>query len=165
MVRDSARSQVIGFIGWMVACFAAAAVGAIASADAGDFYRQLDRPSWAPAGWLFGPVWTVLYALQGLSAWLVWREQSAKGRRAALGVFVVQLVVNALWSWLFFAWHLGSAAFGEVLLLLALIVTTFVLFWRIRPLAGALLLPYLLWVAFAAALTYAIWQRNPAMLG
>src|SRR5215210_6787199 len=105
MAYDSFRKQAVGLVGWLLASFAAAAVGAVASADAGDFYRQLDRPDWAPPAWVFGPVWTVLYTLQGVAAWLVWRERGAGGRRGALVIFVAQLAVNALWSWLFFVWH------------------------------------------------------------
>jgi tryptophan-rich sensory protein len=125
----------------------------------------LDRPGWASPAWVFAPVWSVLYTLQGISAWLVWRERHARGRRGALAAFLVQLAVNALWSWLFFAWGRGSLAFGEVVLLFALVGVTAVLFWRVRRLAAALLLPYWLWVGFATALTYAIWQRNPQILG
>ncbi len=165
MARYSFRSQAVGLIGWLLVSFAAAAVGGIASASAGDFYRQLDRPGWAPPSWIFAPVWSVLYVLQGMSAWLVWRERHAPSRRVALAVFLVQLAVNALWSWLFFAWRQGGLAFAEVVLLFALVGVTAALFWRIRPLAGALLLPYLLWVGFATALTYAVWQRNPQLLG
>ena len=165
MENYSVRTQAIGLIGWLLVSFVAAAVGGIASASAGDFYRQLDRPDWAPPAWLFAPVWSVLYTLQGVSAWLVWRERRASGRRAALAAFLAQLAVNAMWSWLFFAWRQGGLAFGEVLLLLAMLGTTTALFWRVRPLAGALLLPYLLWVGFATALTYAVWQRNPQLLG
>ena len=83
----------------------------------------------------------------------------------ALGLFVVQLVANALWSWLFFAWHLGGVAFAEVLLLWLLIACMLAAFWRIRPLAGMLLVPYLAWVTFASALNYVLWQLNPAILG
>jgi tryptophan-rich sensory protein len=165
MAHDSTRTQSVGLVGWLLVSFAAAAVGGIASAGAGDFYRELDRPGWAPPAWLFGPVWTVLYTLQGVSAWLVWRERGAGGRRGALAVFLVQLAVNALWSWLFFAWHQGGLAFGEVLLLFALVGATAALFARVRPLAGALLLPYWLWVGFATALTYSVWGRNPQLLG
>lgn len=164
MTHPSIRVQVIGLTGWLLLCFAAAAVGSVASIGASGFYAELDRPGWAPPGWVFGPVWSVLYALQGVGAWLVWREREARGRQAALAMFVAQLAVNALWSWLFFAWRLGGLAFGEVVLLLAMIVITVVLFWRVRPLAGGLLLPYLGWVAFATALTYAVWQRNPELL-
>ena len=165
MASYSVRVQAVGLVGWLLASFAAAAVGGVASANAGDFYGQLDRPGWAPPGLVFGPVWSVLYALQGVAAWLVWRERHAGGRRrAALGAFVGQLALNALWSWLFFAWRWGGLAFGEVVLLFVMIGVTVALFWRVRPLAGVLLLPYLLWVGYATALTYSIWQRNPGLL-
>jgi tryptophan-rich sensory protein len=109
-------------------------------------------------------VWTALYIMIGIAAWLVWRERGFAGARAALVLFAVQLAANALWTWLFFAWREGGLAFAEILLLWALIAITIVLFWRVRALAGALMLPYLLWVSFASALTYAIWQRNPSVL-
>jgi tryptophan-rich sensory protein len=147
--------------GWLLVSFAAAALGALASADAGELYRQLERPAWAPPGWLFAPVWTVLYALMGVAAWLAWRRA---GFAAAHWLFLAQLAVNALWTWLFFAWRHGALAFVEILLLWALIAATVIAFYRIRPLAGALLLPYLAWVSFAAALTWAVWQRNPGLL-
>jgi tryptophan-rich sensory protein len=145
--------------------FAAAAIGGIASVDSAEFYADLSRPGWAPPGWVFGPVWTVLYALMGIGAWLVWRERGWRGAGGALGLFVAQLALNAGWPWIFFAWHRGAFAFGEILLLFIAIVGTVAAFWRIRPLAGWLLLPYLAWVGFATALTYATWQRNPHLLG
>lgn len=157
-------SQALGLLAWLAVTFVAAALGAVASADAPAFYAQLDRPAWAPPASVFGPVWSALYLLMGVAAWLVWRERGAGGARAALGIYLVQLAANALWSWLFFGWHLGALAFVDVLLLWALIAVTIVAFWRIRPLAGALLLPYLAWVSFAAALTWAVWQRNPGLL-
>jgi translocator protein len=158
------RRQLLGLLGWLAASFAAGAVGGLASAGAGDFYARLELPPWAPPSWLFGPVWSALYLMMGVAAWLVWRERGLHGARWPLTLFAVQLAANALWTWLFFAWRLGALAFAEILLLLALIVATAVTFWRVRPLAGALLVPYLLWVAFAAALTYSLWQRNPAIL-
>ena len=162
----SRSRQVIGFAGWLALCFAASAIGAMASVNAGAFYAELVRPAWAPAGWLFGPVWTVLYLCMGVAAWLVWRARAAGGPKSvALGLFVVQLAANALWSWLFFAWRLGGPAFAEVLLLWCLIVATAIAFRRIKPLAAVLLLPYLAWVTFAAALTFAVWRLNPALLG
>lgn len=112
-----------------------------------------------------GPVWTALYALMGVSAWLVWRERGLAGARTALALFIAQLAANALWSWLFFAWRLGGPAFAEVLLLWCLIAATAIAFRRIRLLAAVLLLPYLAWVTFAAALTLAVWRLNPALLG
>ena len=156
--------QLLGLAGWMLLCTAAAAVGALASINAGSEYQQWLRPDWAPPGWLFGPVWSLLYTMMALAAWWVWRERGFAGARVALGLFVLQLAANALWSWLFFGWHLGGAAFADVLALWALILATTLAFWRIRPLAGAMLLPYLAWVSFAAALNYAIWQLNPGVL-
>jgi benzodiazapine receptor len=101
----------------------------------------------------------------GVAAWLVWRRGGFRAHRSALSLFLVQLVINALWSWLFFAWHRGALAFFDIGLLWLLIVATVVFFWRARPVAGALLLPYLLWVSFAAALNFSVWQLNPQFLG
>src|ERR671910_947984 len=94
--------QLVGLLGWLLAAFAAGALGAIASVDAASFYAQLSKPSWAPPAWVFAPVWSTLYALMGVAAWLVWRSPASKA--VALGLFSTQLVANALWSWLFFAW-------------------------------------------------------------
>ena len=147
--------------GWLVASFAAAALGAVATRQAPEFYAQLARPDWAPPGWLFGPVWTLLYAMMAVAAWRVWRKA---GFGTALYLFLAQLALNALWSWLFFAWRLGAAAFGEILLLWLLIAATVAAFFRIERLAAALLVPYLLWASFACALTYAVWRANPQLL-
>lgn len=161
----STPSQIAGLVGWLALSFATAAIGAVASADAGSFYAQLVRPPWAPPASAFGPVWTVLYLLMGVAAWLVWREPDNSGRIAALTLFVIQLFANALWSWLFFAWRQGAFAFVEVLFLLVLIALTTAAFWRVRRLAGVLLLPYLAWVCLASALTWSVWQTNPHLLG
>lgn len=165
MAPQSKQQQMLGLIGWFIVSFAAAAIGAAASVQAGAFYGQLVQPSWAPPSSAFGPVWTVLYALQAIAAWLVWRRGGVRANRNALSLFLLQLAINALWTWLFFAWHLGALAFAEILVLWVLIVATLVSFWRVRPLAGALLIPYLLWVSFASALTYSVWQLNPLVLG
>jgi len=156
-------TQVFGLIGWLLVSFAAAAVGAVATSSAGAFYQQLNRPDWAPPSSVFGPVWTALYLLMGIAAWLVWRERGFGGARAALSLFLVQLALNGLWSWLFFAWQRGAWALGEVLVLWVVILATLVAFWRVRPLAGLLLVPYLAWVSFATALTYALLQNNPVL--
>ncbi|HEY6820835.1 MAG TPA: TspO/MBR family protein [Burkholderiales bacterium] len=147
---------------WLLVAFVAAAVGAIASVDAASFYGQLSRPSWAPPAGVFGPVWSVLYALMGIAAGLVWRVHPR--RVAGLAIFIAQLAVNALWSWLFFAWRLGALAFIDALVLFALIAVTIVLFWRASRIAAFLLLPYLAWVGFASALSWAVWKRNPGLL-
>lgn len=161
----SKPKQAIGLLIWLAISFVASGVGAIASIRAAPFYGQLVQPSWAPPSSVFGPVWTVLYALMGIAAWLVWRADSFRATRAALSLFLLQLAVNALWTWLFFAWSQGALAFADIVLLWVLVVATAVSFWRIRPLAGVLLVPYLLWISFAAALNFAIWQLNPRFLG
>jgi tryptophan-rich sensory protein len=161
----STSRTLLGLVVWLVVAFAAAGVGGVASANAGDFYSQLDRPAWAPPGWLFGPVWTLLYALMGVAAWLVWRDRGFRGAASALLLFLVQLAVNAVWSWLFFAWRLGGLSFVWILLLWVLLAATIAAFWRVRPLAAVLLVPYLLWVSFAAVLCYTVWRNNPGLLG
>ncbi|MEP7185131.1 MAG: TspO/MBR family protein [Rhodanobacter sp.] len=157
--------QIVGLIGWLLLCFAAAAIGAVASVQAASFYQQLVQPTWAPPSSVFGPVWSVLYALMGIAAWLVWREGGWRRQRGVLGLFVVQLAANALWSWLFFGWHRGALAFADIVVLWLLIGATLVGFWRVRPLAGVLLLPYLCWVSFASALNFAVSHLNPHILG
>ncbi len=159
------KQQILGLVGWLALAFVAGALGAIASIHAADFYGSLVRPAWAPPAGVFGPVWSLLYLLMGIAAWLVWRERGFAGARSALWLFIVQLAVNALWSWLFFAWHRGQWAFVEIVVLWLLIAATIAAFRRIRPLAAALLLPYLAWVSFATALAYRTWQLNPAPLG
>lgn len=165
MTTMSRQKQVFGLIGWLALSFAASGIGAVASVRAQAFYGQLAQPAWAPPAAVFGPVWTILYALMGVAAWLVWRTGGFRAHRTALILFVVQLAVNALWSWLFFAWHLGALAFADIVALVLLVVATLVCFWRARPLAGALLAPYLLWICFASALNYSVWQLNPQALG
>ena len=165
MTQLSNKQQIIGLIAWLSASFIAAAIGGAASIQADSFYTQIVRPDWAPPPDVFGPVWSVLYALMGIAAWLVWRVGGFRAARTALTLFLLQLLLNALWSWLFFGWHLGALALADIVLLWVLILATMVAFWRIRPLAGALLIPYLLWVSFASALNYSIWRLNPQILG
>ncbi|MDA3961730.1 MAG: tryptophan-rich sensory protein [Planctomycetota bacterium] len=165
MAPPSVKRQIIGLGCWLVACFAAAAVGATASVQAKSFYGLLEQPAWAPPPWLFGPVWTALYAMMAIAAWLVWRRGGYRAQPIALSLFVAQLVLNALWSWIFFAWQCGGLALVDIVVLWGLIVATLICFWRARPLAGALLIPYLLWVSFATVLNYALWRLNPEVLG
>ena len=165
MTRQSLRTQTLGLVGWLVASFAAGSVGAMASARAATFYGQLSQPGWAPPAWLFGPVWSVLYLCMAVAAWLVWRERGFKGAPVALWLFVIQLVANALWTWLFFVLHAGALSMAEILVLWLLIATTIVKFWPVHRLAALLLVPYLAWVSFASALTLSLWRLNPAILG
>ena len=153
--------QVLG----LVVTFMAAGIGSATSINAEPFYIQLVCPAWAPPASIFGPAWTARYVLMGVAAWLVWRCGGFRAARTPLSIFVVQLAINVWWSWVFFGWHLGALAFTDIRLLWALIVATVVTFWRVRPLAGALLMPYLLWMSFAAVLNYQVWQLNPQLLG
>jgi tryptophan-rich sensory protein len=157
--------QLVVLLGWLAVTFAAAAIGGFASGNAKEFYQALSLPEWAPPAQLFGPVWAALYLLMGVAAWLVWRRGGFDRSGGALPVFVVQLGMNALWTWLFFFWRLGGWAFTEIMLLWALVATTLVLFWRVRPIAGLMMVPYLAWITFAAALCRAIWHMNPEQLG
>lgn len=153
-----------GPVVWLLVSLAAGGVGALATRNARDFYQRLTKPAWAPPGWLFGPVWTALYLMMGIAAWLVWRAAGWNGATSALLLFCIQLACNAIWSWVFFAWRRGALAFANILLLLGLIVVTMVAFARIHWLASVLLLPYLAWVTFATFLTRAIWRANPERL-
>jgi len=165
-VGPSPRTRpLVALLLFLTVSYAAGFIGAIATnSSLATWYVTLNKPTWTPPGWLFAPVWTVLYGLMGYAAWLVWSsapgEQPSGRRSVALGLFFAQLVLNALWTWLFFGWHLLFPAFIEITVLWFAILGTMVAFWRIHPRAGALLLPYLAWVAFAAALNFAIYRMN-----
>ncbi|NJC48610.1 UNVERIFIED_ORG: tryptophan-rich sensory protein [Xanthomonas campestris] len=159
------KSQWLGLLGSLMLCYLVAALGAMASIKAASFYAELQQPAWAPPGWLFGPVWTALYGMMAVSAWLVWRRGGWNSTRGALSLFVLQLGLNGLWSWLFFAWHMGAWAFVDIVVLWVALVLTIVAFAKWQRVAAWLLVPYLLWVSFAAALNYSVWQLNPQVLG
>lgn len=154
------RREWLALGGWLAACYLAAAVGS-AAGSGGAWYASLEKPAFNPPGWVFGPVWTVLYGMMAVAAWLVWRRRGVRGRWAVLGLFLVHLALNAAWSWLFFGIRRPDLAFAEILVLWTSILALVLLFWRVRPLAGALLLPYLAWVSFAAVLNHALWRMNP----
>ncbi|MFE5896243.1 TspO/MBR family protein [Streptomyces sp. NPDC056488] len=146
-------------LGLLAVCYAVAALGGLASADAGDTYAALDRPAWAPPGWLFGPVWTVLYGTIAVAAWLVLRDPRGS-TRTAMAWWWAQLLLNLAWTPLFFAAGEYGLAFLEICLLLAAVVTTIVFFARHRRAAALLLAPYALWVTFASALNLSIWLSS-----
>jgi translocator protein len=148
----------------VLATLATAVAGSMASLSAPSVYAQLTSPTWAPPAWLFGPVWTLLYCMMALAA--VWAVRNSDGRPITpmLLLYGAQLVANGLWSWLFFRWQLGAAAFVDSAVMLLLIAATAFAFWRVRRIAGALMLPYLAWVTFATALSYAMWRLNPSVL-
>jgi len=165
MSSRSTLNQCLGFAAIFLITFATSGIGAAASIQAQSFYGQLTQPTWAPPAWVFGPVWTMLFCLMAVSACVIWRLNNSKHRTYALLWYLAQLFLNGLWSWLFFAWNLGALAMLEVVLLWLVIAITLVSFWRLRILAGLLLVPYLLWVTFAAVLNFSLWQTNPALLG
>ncbi|MEV6238291.1 TspO/MBR family protein [Lentzea sp. NPDC051838] len=142
---------------FIVAVVVTAVVGSLFSISAGDEYLALRRPGWAPPAWLFGLVWTVLYAMIAASGWLAWRNGAS---RAELTVFGVQLVLNAAWTPLFFGLGWYGVAFAEIVLLWLAIVAVVVVFWWRSRAAALLLAPYLAWVSFAAALNVSIAVLN-----
>lgn len=124
------------------------------------WYAALAKPEWNPPGWVFGPVWVILYTLMGISAYLIWRRRSKPRAKTALFVYGVQLTLNAQWSIIFFGLQAPGLAFAQILVLLAFIIATTMLFWRVDRRAGILMLPYVAWVSFASVLNFAIWQLN-----
>jgi len=144
-------------LAWLGAAFVPAAIGAPFPAP--DYYRRLRKPDWAPAPGIFGPVWTVLYALMGIAAWLV-AERGGPASSGALRLWGLQAALNAAWTPIFFGLRARGLALAEILVTLLAIGATTVAFFRRHRLAGALMLPYLAWVAFATLLSYEVWRRN-----
>ena len=144
-------------------CFTAAGLGSLfTTPEIEGWYARLLKPSWTPPSWVFGPVWSALYLMMAIAAWLVWRGHGFKAAMVPLALFAAQLLFNVLWSILFFGMHRVGLALADILLLWAAILTTLFSFWRVSPWAGALMLPYLLWVSYATALNYSIWMSNRA---
>ncbi|MBK8286552.1 MAG: tryptophan-rich sensory protein [Ahniella sp.] len=162
--NPSRLRSVFVLIGCVVLCYALAAAGAAGSMSAPTFYKQLVQPAWSPPAWLFGPVWTLLYTMMAVSLWRVWRQRGFVGARVEVTLFLAQLLLNGLWSWLFFAWHEGGWAMLDIVGLAALIAVCIQRFWRIDRFAAWLLVPYLAWVMFASALNLDLWLRNPGLL-
>jgi tryptophan-rich sensory protein len=143
-----------------MACFLAAGLGSLLTmVSLESWYTGLAKPSWNPPPWVFGPVWTALYAMMAVAGWLVWRRHKT-ARRLALRWFAVQLALNVGWSAVFFGLQMPGLAFVEILALCFAIAATLTTFWQVSRPAGILLVPYLLWVSFAVALNLAIWRLN-----
>jgi tryptophan-rich sensory protein len=157
----SIARSVVGLVACLAACFAAAAIGGFFTGQSvSTWYQELQRPAWNPPDWVFGPVWTVLYLTMAVAAWLVWRQGGWSGARTALGLFIVQLVLNAAWTGVFFGLRAPGPAFAELAVLWIAIVATILAFWQKSPAAGALMLPYLGWSSYAAVLNFTIWRMN-----
>jgi tryptophan-rich sensory protein len=152
------RSDILKILVSVGLCYAVAFVSS--RFEPGIWYQALAKPAWTPPSWVFAPVWTILYTIMGLAAWLVWRQEGIAAAGLPLSVFVLQLILNGLWTWIFFGQRNIGLAFAEIVILWILILVTLILFWKRQALAGIMLLPYLLWVGFAAILNYAIWRLN-----
>jgi len=161
-VKESSRKQsALAMLGFVLLSLSAGAVGGIATAGSiGGWYQTIAKPEWNPPGWVFGPVWTTLYLMMGIAAWLVWRKAKAGEKALPLGLFAVQLALNAFWSFVFFAWHQIGWALVEIIVLWVAIAATIASFSRVSKTAARLLIPYLIWVSFASYLTYTIWTLN-----
>lgn len=163
MVENSVRelrgtTRWLGLAGWLLVSFGAASMGALFMPDA--WYARLNKPTWNPPAWVFGPVWGTLYTMMSVSAWLVWQRGGFAAKRVELGLYFVQLALNAGWTPLFFGLHRPGFAFGEILFLWVAIAVTMAAFLRVSRLAGWLLMPYLAWMNFAAVLNFTIWRLN-----
>ncbi|MBI5380793.1 MAG: tryptophan-rich sensory protein [Opitutae bacterium] len=155
---DKLKSAWPGLFVWLLVCFVAPVLGS--AAGPGEWYAQLNKPSWNPPNWIFGPVWTGLYTLMAVAAWMIWRRGGWRAQRLPLGLFLAQLALNALWTPLFFGLHRADLAFVDIVLLWFGIVATIVAFARVHRGAAALLAPYLAWVSFATFLNFTLWRLN-----
>ncbi len=146
----------------VLVCLSAGFIGsAFTTPSIPNWYATLNKPSFNPPNWLFAPVWTTLFILMGIAAFLIWRKGlKKKGVKNALIIFLIQLVFNTLWSFLFFKFHSPFWALVDIAVLWALILLSLIKFWKINKAAGILLIPYLLWVSFASILNYFIYKLN-----
>jgi len=142
----------------LLVCFSAAAFGGLF--PPGEWYAELNKPDWNPPAWVFGPVWSLLYAMMAVAAWRVWWRKGLQAARLPLSVFLFQLVLNALWSAIFFGLEMPGMAFVHIVILWVAIGLTIRLFYREDPLSIWLLLPYWAWVSFAAVLNFTLWMMN-----
>jgi benzodiazapine receptor len=155
------RTRWIGLVIFIAICLGAGTLGAVATTpEIEGWYKTIAKPSWNPPDWIFGPVWTTLYVLMAVAAWLVWKPAGFRAAAVPLALFAIQLLLNIGWSWIFFRMHEPGWAFVEIVVLWLAIVATTVAFFRCSRIAGWLLVPYVAWVGFASVLNFAIWQMN-----
>jgi benzodiazapine receptor len=157
----NARTQAMGLVASVLVTFAAAGLGNWATmTSVGQWYQDLAKPAWTPPDWVFGPVWTAIYLMMAVAVWLVWRKQGLSAARWPLGLFLTQLVLNTLWSVVFFGLRRPDLAAAEIVVLWVAIQAMVLAFWRRSAAAGWLLVPYLAWVTFAAGLNFQIARMN-----
>jgi len=154
--------NIIAVIVWIVIAFLPGVLGQLATGPAiSTWFATLNRPPFAPPNWIFGPVWTLLYLSMGIAASMVWSKGSGnKAVQFAIVLFVIQLALNGLWSFIFFGWNWLLVALIELVILWAFILWTILKFYALSPAAGLLLIPYLLWVSFASVLNFSYWWLN-----
>ena len=148
----------LALAGWLALAFCAAAVGGMFPPD--EWYAMLRKPAWNPPGWIFGPVWSALYTMMAVAAWLIWKRGGFVAQRRPLTLFLVQLALNAAWTPLFFGLHRPGLAFAEIVMLWLAIAATLAAFRPVSRTAAWLLAPYLAWVSFASVLNFTLWRLN-----
>jgi benzodiazapine receptor len=157
----SVTRQVVGLVVAIGACFAVAALGsAMTIPSIGTWYATLSKPSWNPPNWIFGPVWSALYLVMAVAAWMVWRKSGLSAALGPLALFALQLALNCAWSGLFFALHKPWLAFADIAVLWLAIVATMISFARVSLFGSVLLAPYLLWVTYAGILNFTVAKMN-----
>ncbi|MFK7851355.1 MAG: TspO/MBR family protein [Akkermansiaceae bacterium] len=154
-MKTTKLQQTLILLGFIVLTFSASALGVFFLP--GEWYQALDKPDWNPPSWIFGPVWTALYLMMAIAAWLVWKRD---GWKIPLSLYIIQLILNAAWSPIFFGAHELGWALVEILFLWVAIIATLLSFYRISRPAAWLLVPYLVWVSFAAFLNFTLWRLN-----
>jgi len=155
------KSQILKLLASLALPLILGAIAGLFTADAvPEWFKGLNRPSFSPPNWLFGPVWTILYILMGISLFLIWKQGVSKERNIAIFVFLLQLSLNFAWSFIFFYYNMIGLALIEIILLWIIILVMLVLFYKIKPMAAYLNIPYLLWVSFATILTAAYFILN-----
>lgn len=159
LLQQGRKRSALALAGWLALSFTAAAMGGLF--QPGEWYANLRKPAWNPPNWIFGPVWTALYGMMAVAAWLVWRRRGFAGQRVALSFFLLQWFFNALWSPLFFGLRTSVLALLDITLLWLALLATVVTFGKVHIVAGGLLLPYLAWVTFASALNLSLCRLNP----
>lgn len=155
------KKYILPFSVSIILVFLTASIGSyFTTPNIASWYQYLKKPSFAPPNWLFGPAWTLFYFLMAVAAFLVWREKENQNIKPALLIYLIHLIFNALWSMIFFSLKNLGLAFFEIIILWILILITIIKFYKIKPIAGFLLIPYILWVTFASILNFAVWMLN-----
>lgn len=157
-MTSNRSKDLLGLAFWVALTFSVAALAS--QFEPGEWYTNIAKPTWTPPGWVFGPVWSILYLSMGVSAWLIWRQRHKTKVYRPLAFYIAQLAINGIWSWLFFGRQWIGLALIDLVALVILVAITVVMFLRVHRTAGLLLLPYLLWISFASALNFQIWRMN-----